>query len=152
MHVLPLHRLVHLSPNTPTSKSTVHHNSANTFRLAHVLQKLFSLFLGSSWPCTFSAPPFPILVTGEQTGKAIVAGHLNGVPLEDLLGAAELQDADPEEDLSGRPNESDPTHVDSFFADLLWDIVGLCGFKVLVFVDVLQGRILQLFAMFGTGK
>ena len=99
MHVLPLHRLVHLSPNTPTSKSTVHHNSANTFRLAHVLQKLFSLFLGISRPCTFSALPFPILVTGEQTGKAIVASHLNGVPLEDLLGAAELQDADPEEDL-----------------------------------------------------
>ena len=111
MHVLPLHRLVHLSPNTPTSKSTVHHNSANTFRLAHVLQKLFSLFLGISRPCTFSALPFPILVTGEQTGKAIVAGHLNGVPLEDLLGAAELQDADPEEDLSDRPNESDTTHA-----------------------------------------
>ena len=113
---------------------------------------VFSETLPVSWPYTFSALPFPILVTGEQTGKAIVASHLNGVPLEDLLGAAELQDADPEEDLSGRPNESDPTHVDSFFADLLWDIVGLCGFKVLVFVDVLQGRILQLFAMFGTGK
>ena len=60
---------------------------------------VFSETLPVSWPYTFSALPFPILVTGEQTGKAIVASHLNGVPLEDLLGAAELQDADPEEDL-----------------------------------------------------
>ena len=40
------------------------------------------------------------LIAGEQAGEAIIPSHLDGVPLKDLLGAAELKDAHPEKDLS----------------------------------------------------
>ena len=41
-----------------------------------------------------------LLIAGEELGEAVVAGNLQGVPLEDLLCAAELQDADPEPEQS----------------------------------------------------
>mmetsp|Transcript_6769 Transcript_6769/g.8745 ORF Transcript_6769/g.8745 Transcript_6769/m.8745 type:complete len:275 (-) Transcript_6769:169-993(-) len=45
-------------------------------------------------------PPLALLVLWEECeSKAVVAGALQRVPLEDLLGTAELQKRDPEEDL-----------------------------------------------------
>mmetsp|Transcript_39381 Transcript_39381/g.83895 ORF Transcript_39381/g.83895 Transcript_39381/m.83895 type:complete len:279 (+) Transcript_39381:132-968(+) len=46
-----------------------------------------------------------LLILGEELGaQAVIARDLNGVPLEDLLGAAQLDNRDPEEDLEVRAN------------------------------------------------
>ena len=47
-----------------------------------------------------------LLIAGEELGEAVVAGNLQGVPLEDLLCAAELQDADPEPEQRWRSGTS----------------------------------------------
>mmetsp|Transcript_118707 Transcript_118707/g.166883 ORF Transcript_118707/g.166883 Transcript_118707/m.166883 type:complete len:223 (-) Transcript_118707:204-872(-) len=44
-------------------------------------------------------PLLALLVAREPVGQAVIAGDLKGVPFEDLLGAAELHDGNPEEDL-----------------------------------------------------
>mmetsp|Transcript_3845 Transcript_3845/g.6771 ORF Transcript_3845/g.6771 Transcript_3845/m.6771 type:complete len:244 (+) Transcript_3845:49-780(+) len=44
-------------------------------------------------------PHLALLILGEQVCEAIVACHLRRVPLEDLLGAAKLQNRNPDEDL-----------------------------------------------------
>merc|ERR1719253_2055824 len=44
-------------------------------------------------------PLLALLVRREESRQAVVAGGLERVPLEDLLAAAELNEADPEEDL-----------------------------------------------------
>ena len=40
-----------------------------------------------------------LLVAGEPAGKTVVTGDLQRIPFEDLLRAAELHEADPEQDL-----------------------------------------------------
>ena len=50
-----------------------------------------------------------LLITGEQTGEAVVTSDLQGVPFKDLLGAAQLHNAHPEQHLSidtSSPKES----------------------------------------------
>ena len=41
-----------------------------------------------------------LLITGEEASEAVVTSNLQGVPLEDLLGTAQLHNAHPEQHLS----------------------------------------------------